>query len=213
MVAYLRINGIVPPSSEGRMQSVPARARRRSMMSSTTQNLLTCQKIAPQEAPPACRHKYSPEQTSASRLPDLHWRGPLAHLPLLFALFWTRGETRDLALAWTALGIALVLLGMAVRVWAQQHIQHRWRWPMLLTATGPYLNGSQPAVHRQHPGHSGGDSLCPGCCGCCRWRWSGALVIYYLWWWARGTRHRCQRGPMPLRRVSWLRCRAGCRAP
>ena len=78
--------------------------------------------------------------------PFLAWifrqRGILANLPLIFALFWTGGETYNVRRAWT-LGLALVLLGFAVRVWAQSHIHHRLtplHRPdrMKFTGTGPY---------------------------------------------------------------------------
>lgn len=70
-----------------------------------------------------------------------HWvfrqRGILANLPLIFALFWTRGEVHDPVLTWS-LGLGLLLLGFAVRVWAQQHIHHRLVKTLEFTYTGPY---------------------------------------------------------------------------
>jgi protein-S-isoprenylcysteine O-methyltransferase Ste14 len=64
-------------------------------------------------------------------------RGLLANVPLFFALFWTRGEVNAPLLCW-GLGVGLLLLGVAVRVWAQSHIRHRLVVPMQLTWTGPY---------------------------------------------------------------------------
>ena len=64
-------------------------------------------------------------------------RGVLANLPLLFALFWTRGEVNNSPLTWS-IGLALLLLGMAVRIWAQSHIHHRLVKTTQFTCTGPY---------------------------------------------------------------------------
>ena len=66
-----------------------------------------------------------------------HHRGIFANVPLVFAFFLTRGETQNTALAWS-LGFGFLLLGMAVRVWAQQHIHHRLVKELELTRTGPY---------------------------------------------------------------------------
>ena len=57
--------------------------------------------------------------------------------PLVVALLCFRGEVESDQLCWTV-GIGLVLLGMALRVWAQEHLHHRLRVPMCLTTTGPY---------------------------------------------------------------------------
>ncbi len=70
-----------------------------------------------------------------------HWvfrqRGILANLPLIFSLFCTRGETCDPVLTWL-LGLIFLLAGVAVRVWAQQHIHHRLVKTLEFTYTGPY---------------------------------------------------------------------------
>jgi protein-S-isoprenylcysteine O-methyltransferase Ste14 len=70
-----------------------------------------------------------------------HWvfrqRGILADLPLIFALFWTRGETHDPLLNWS-LGLSLLALGVAVRIWAQQHLHNRLVKTLEFTFTGPY---------------------------------------------------------------------------
>lgn len=65
------------------------------------------------------------------------YRGALTLPPLVFSLFWIRGMSPATVWPW-ALGLALVLAGVAVRVWAQQHLHHRLKVPLELTATGPY---------------------------------------------------------------------------
>jgi len=65
------------------------------------------------------------------------YRGALSNVPVLFALLWTGGESDAQTQLWT-LGAALVLAGLWVRVWAQQHLRHRLNTPMDLTSTGPY---------------------------------------------------------------------------
>jgi len=64
-------------------------------------------------------------------------RGLLANVPLFFALFWRRGEVDAPLLTWS-LGLILLLMGVAVRIWAQSHILHRLVKSMQLTGTGPY---------------------------------------------------------------------------
>jgi len=57
--------------------------------------------------------------------------------PLLFAAFWIHGETDDDLVNWP-LGMVLILAGVTLRVWAQQHLRHRLRQAMRLTTSGPY---------------------------------------------------------------------------
>ena len=64
-------------------------------------------------------------------------RGVLVTPPLVFSLVYFRGEVEAPRLCWP-LGIGVVLLGMALRIWAQQHLHHRLRLPMQFTTTGPY---------------------------------------------------------------------------
>lgn len=64
-------------------------------------------------------------------------RGALITPPLIFALFCLWDEIEDPELFWP-LGIALVLTGLALRIWAQEHLRHRLRIPMQLTTSGPY---------------------------------------------------------------------------
>lgn len=64
-------------------------------------------------------------------------RGVMANLPLFFALFWFRGATNAPLLTWP-LGVALILVGLAMRIWAQSHIHHRLKVPLQFVSSGPY---------------------------------------------------------------------------
>lgn len=64
-------------------------------------------------------------------------RGSLCLPPLAFSLFWFQGQLGRPLLVWP-LGLGLIVLGVAVRVWAQQHLHHRLKVPLQLTVTGPY---------------------------------------------------------------------------
>jgi protein-S-isoprenylcysteine O-methyltransferase Ste14 len=71
------------------------------------------------------------------------FRGWLVAPPLLFALFSTLGRAHRPVLCWS-LGLGLFALGVAVRVWAQQHLHYRLRTPTALTRTGPYARLRNP---------------------------------------------------------------------
>jgi protein-S-isoprenylcysteine O-methyltransferase Ste14 len=64
------------------------------------------------------------------------FRGYLVALPLIFALFWFHWETEEY-FVWP-LGISLFLMGIALRMWAQQHLHYRLKVHKRLTVTGPY---------------------------------------------------------------------------
>jgi protein-S-isoprenylcysteine O-methyltransferase Ste14 len=74
-------------------------------------------------------------------MPVPHWiyrfRGKLASLPLIFALLSCRWETEADAFIWI-FGTAFFLVGLFLRIWAQQHLHYRLKAPMQLTVTGPY---------------------------------------------------------------------------
>lgn len=57
--------------------------------------------------------------------------------PLVLALVTTRFGVESTLLPWI-LGLALFGAGVAVRVWAQQHLHYRLRAETRLTITGPY---------------------------------------------------------------------------
>ncbi len=64
------------------------------------------------------------------------FRGYLVALPLIFAFFWFHWETEE-HFVWP-LGIFLFLIGVAFRIWAQQHLHYRLKVHKRLTVTGPY---------------------------------------------------------------------------
>jgi protein-S-isoprenylcysteine O-methyltransferase Ste14 len=65
-----------------------------------------------------------------------HFRGHLIPLPLIFAFFCFRYE-RETGLIWP-LGTGLLLFGVFLRIWTQQHLHYRLAVPKRLTMTGPY---------------------------------------------------------------------------
>jgi len=67
------------------------------------------------------------------------FRSYLVSPPLIFALLWYRWEVEVETLTWL-LGICLVLMGMILRIWAQQHLhyRHSLKFKKQLTTTGPY---------------------------------------------------------------------------
>lgn len=62
-----------------------------------------------------------------------YWVIPL----MVFILFCSWWETEVEYLIWP-LGIFLVLVGMILRIWAQQHLHYRLKVRKSLTMTGPY---------------------------------------------------------------------------
>ena len=63
-------------------------------------------------------------------------RGFLVAVPLVFATFWFRGQTEN-AYIWPV-GLCVFFIGMAIRVWAQQHLRYRLKVHKDLTLAGPY---------------------------------------------------------------------------
>jgi protein-S-isoprenylcysteine O-methyltransferase Ste14 len=66
-----------------------------------------------------------------------HARGWLVSPPLVLAAVCFEWETETPLLIWP-LGLALVLAGVALRVWAQEHICFRLKMHRHLATTGPY---------------------------------------------------------------------------
>jgi len=64
-------------------------------------------------------------------------RGTFIALPLVFSCICFYKETENDQLLWPA-GTMMILLGLIVRIWSQQHIQRRLKLPQQLTTTGPY---------------------------------------------------------------------------
>ena len=61
----------------------------------------------------------------------------LANVPVIFALFWTRGEVYGRFRMWSV-GLLLLLLGVAIRIWAQMHLRNRLVKTLEFTSSGPY---------------------------------------------------------------------------
>jgi protein-S-isoprenylcysteine O-methyltransferase Ste14 len=107
------------------------------------------------------------------RIPEwvFHRRGILAALPVVAALFMTTGQYDNDLVTWP-LAAVLVLAGMLVRVWAQQHLQHRLRASMDLTVTGPYQ-------YVRNPLYLGNTLLCVGASVAAKLLWLAPLIL--LW--------------------------------
>jgi protein-S-isoprenylcysteine O-methyltransferase Ste14 len=91
------------------------------------------------------------------------FRGYLVTPPLIFAFFWHRWEVEVEYLIWP-LGIGLVLFGIIIRIWAQQHLHYKLKVHKTLTATGPYS-------YSRNPMYTGNILIC-----------LGAIVLSELLW-------------------------------
>jgi protein-S-isoprenylcysteine O-methyltransferase Ste14 len=58
-------------------------------------------------------------------------------MPLVFAFFSHTGELENDGIIWI-LGTGIVFVGIALRIWAQQHLHYRLEIHKQLTTTGPY---------------------------------------------------------------------------
>ncbi|HHT9120696.1 MAG TPA: methyltransferase family protein [Candidatus Hypogeohydataceae bacterium YC41] len=68
-----------------------------------------------------------------------HYRGVLVAPPLVFAAVNHSYESDENDILIWSLALLLFLVGMTIRVWAQQHLRHRLPGvKMKLTTTGPY---------------------------------------------------------------------------
>ncbi|MCX5648621.1 MAG: isoprenylcysteine carboxylmethyltransferase family protein [Planctomycetota bacterium] len=70
-------------------------------------------------------------------------RGWLAALPVVVAFLCSYGELENDTTTW-AIGGALFLAAMAVRIWAQCHLHYRLSGHKVLTVTGPYRYSRNP---------------------------------------------------------------------
>jgi protein-S-isoprenylcysteine O-methyltransferase Ste14 len=64
-------------------------------------------------------------------------RNVLASLPLIFAFIYNHGQIEKEFVIWGVGGI-IFLAGIAVRIWAQQHLHYRMGLYKRLTTSGPY---------------------------------------------------------------------------
>lgn len=65
------------------------------------------------------------------------FRGVLVSPPLIFALVWFRFEIENDYSIW-GIGIPIYFSGLALRIWAQQHLHYRLQVQTQLTTSGPY---------------------------------------------------------------------------
>lgn len=61
----------------------------------------------------------------------------LSWVPLLFAFIWNHNETEAERLIWGC-GGTIFLIGIGIRIWAQEHLHYRMGVHKQLTTTGPY---------------------------------------------------------------------------
>lgn len=64
------------------------------------------------------------------------FRGVLVSPPLIFSLVWFHSELENDA--FIIVGICIFLIGLTIRIWAQQHLHYRLKIKKKLTTTGPY---------------------------------------------------------------------------
>jgi protein-S-isoprenylcysteine O-methyltransferase Ste14 len=65
------------------------------------------------------------------------FRGFLVSPPLLFSLVWFRSEL-EFDVVILPIGLCIYFIGIAIRIWAQQHLHYRLKIKKKLTITGPY---------------------------------------------------------------------------
>lgn len=95
-----------------------------------------------------------------SKLPDkflekcYKFRNTLVAVPLIIGIFVTWGECENWLIVWLG-GLILYLLGVSLRIWAQQHLRFRLRMEMKLTRSGPYS-------YVRNPIYIGNTLICTG---------------------------------------------------
>ena len=96
-------------------------------------------------------------------------RGILVALPLVGVLLWNRWEWEHELGMW-ALGLALFLPGVALRVWSQRHLRYRLRVDHSLATEGPY-------AWTRNPVYVGNLLVVAGFCAMCELPWAMPLVL------------------------------------
>lgn len=99
------------------------------------------------------------------------FRGVLIIPPFIFALFCLSSETEMECLTWP-LGGSLFLLGLLLRVWAQQHVHYRLKVKKYLTTTGPY-------VLMRNPIYAGNLLICLGLVISSELLWFAPIAFFY----------------------------------
>ncbi len=107
-------------------------------------------------------------------MPVLKWiyrlRGYLIPLPLIFASFCSLYET-EAKVIWP-IGICLLLFGVFLRIWAQQHLHYRLKTHKTLTMTGPYQ-------FVRNPIYLGNLFLCLGATVISELLWLVPITLFY----------------------------------
>jgi protein-S-isoprenylcysteine O-methyltransferase Ste14 len=102
--------------------------------------------------------------------------------PLMFAFFWFRWEVEVEYFIWPA-AIGLVLAGLVIRIWAQQHLHYRLDVHKTLTSAGPYL-------FVRNPIYIGNIMLCLGATVASELLWLAPITLLYgLWIYSLVVRH------------------------
>jgi protein-S-isoprenylcysteine O-methyltransferase Ste14 len=99
------------------------------------------------------------------------FRGVLIIPPFIFALFCVSSETEMEDLTWP-LGVSLFLLGLSLRVWAQQHVHYRLKVKKYLTTTGPY-------AFMRNPIYIGNLLICSGLIISSELLWFAPIAFFY----------------------------------
>ena len=101
------------------------------------------------------------------------FRGYLMTPPLIFAIFCFRYEIEAEFIIWP-FGICLFIFGVALRIWAQQHLHYRLRVHKRLTMTGPYS-------FVRNPIYIGNVLICLGATVMSELLWLTPITLIYCW--------------------------------
>jgi protein-S-isoprenylcysteine O-methyltransferase Ste14 len=99
------------------------------------------------------------------------FRGLLMSPPYIIGIFCSVYETKMHWLTWP-LGISIFLVGMMLRVWAQEHLHYRLNIKKFLTTTGPY------SVTR-NPIYVGNIFMCLGAIITSKLLWFAPIALFY----------------------------------
>jgi len=99
------------------------------------------------------------------------FRGLLMSPPYIIGMFCSAYETKMPWLSWP-LGISIFLLGVMLRIWAQEHLHYRQKIKRILTTTGPY------ALTR-NPIYWGNMFMCLGAIITSKLLWFAPIAVLY----------------------------------
>ena len=97
-------------------------------------------------------------------------RNFFAGAPLFFAFISHAYEIEADGIIWP-LGVGIVLVGIALRIWAQQHLRYRLKVHKQLTTTGPY-------EFVRNPLYIGNAIMCVGATIASELLWMIPITIY-----------------------------------